>query len=92
MSTDNCVHCGSREVEHGNGWRSLTCVGCATILKEDFAWNQSRIKAYHRKEITIEELRAGYRNRLKEIYYSTTTETAAPKEEPPKGQAGGEGA
>ncbi len=72
----NCVHCGKKEVECGNGWRSLTCRACSKIHEEDFDWNQQRINAYNRKEITIEELRAGYRNRIKEMYYSNVPEGA----------------
>jgi ferredoxin len=76
MTTDTCVHCQKKEIEHGNGWRSVTCSACAAIAREDFDWNQERIKAYNRKEITIEELRAGYRNRIKEMYYSTAPQGA----------------
>jgi len=69
MKIEPCVHCGKKEREHGNGWRSLTCTACAAIVREDTECNQERIKAYNRKEITIEELRAVYR-RIKEMYYS----------------------
>jgi hypothetical protein len=71
MKIEPCVYCGKNEREHGNGWRSVTCTACAAIVREDTVYNQYRIKQYHRAEITIEELRAGYRNRIKEIYFKS---------------------
>lgn len=76
MSTDTCVHCGKKQIHAGQGWSCVTCTECHTITMEDSDWNQQRIKAYNRKEISIEELRAGYRNRIKEMYYLNVPEGA----------------